>query len=459
MPGSLDLPVVTVTIHNEFVGPNFVNGLAKQSSEYTIVSDTLAVLTFKGGFDDSITYVQNLNGTGFGYDSNGRMTGYVDSWTAYEQDNPLNGWSFTNFGSSLDRLNSLASDPNVTFADLLVIPLVYNFVGAQYDDIYIYGSFNDEGHGYGGNDNFNGLAGDDTLYGDGGKDSLFGERGDDDLYGGSGNDVIFGGRGFDFIDAGTGDDTVYGDADDDLILGGDGNDILNGDDGEDAIEGGSGNDTIKGGDGGDLLIGEQGNDMIIGGEGSDRMIGGGGADTLKGDDGDNFLNGGGGNDILIGGADDDTLSGNAGDDVLKGMEGTNFMSGGTGNDTIRGGGDSDELFGDEDDDRLYSGAGADFLEGGTGNDVIFGNNSDGSGDFAVDTFIFVADFGNDVIKDFEIGFDGIEFAGGITSDQVSTATSGNNVIISVDQGELGIHTVQVSGVAALFNPEIDILIA
>ena len=165
MARELDFQRVTITISNHFEGPNFVNGLAKQDASYTVVSDTRARLEFAGGFDSDVTYVQIVSGTGFGIDANGRYTGVVESYIAFEKGNRANGWSFENLDTSLDRLNTLASDPGVSFEDLLLIPLEYEFVGAQFDDVFICGSFDDVARGFAGDDDFNGLSGDDRLFG------------------------------------------------------------------------------------------------------------------------------------------------------------------------------------------------------------------------------------------------------------------------------------------------------
>ncbi len=174
MASGLDFERVTVRISNHFDGPNFVNGLAKQSGTYTILSETQAVLSFAGGFDTAITYVQVVEGEGFGLNADGRYTGTVHAYTGFEEANPANRWRFENLDTSLDRLNTLASDPAVTFQDLLLIPLEYEFVGAQFDDVFIMGSFDDIGYGFGGNDNFDGLSGDDMLFGHAGSDLLTG---------------------------------------------------------------------------------------------------------------------------------------------------------------------------------------------------------------------------------------------------------------------------------------------
>jgi hypothetical protein len=78
-------------------------------------------------------------------------------------------------------------------------------------------------------------------------------------------------------------------------------------------------------------------------------------------------------------------------------------------------------------------------------------------DDADDTFIFEAAFGADVITDFEIGFDGIVLAAGITAGDVTTRVTGDDVVVEVDF--LGPQTITVLGAADLFDPGIDIQIA
>lgn len=418
MPSGLNLPKTVVRISNHFEGPNFVNGLAIQNASYTVLNGTTARLEFAGGFDTSITYVQIVRGTGFGVTADGRFTGTVTSYVGFEKDAPQNRWTFENLDTSLDRLNTLVSDPAVTFADLLVIPLVYEFHGAEFDDIFITGSFDDVAFGYDGDDNYSGLSGADTLYGGIGADTLRGQDGADRLFGGRGSDMLYGGREADSIFGGGGDDLILGGSEADLIRGGAGSDV---------VRGGAGGDTIHGG---------------------------GGADTISGAEGDDLLYGGSGDDVLAGGQGGDSIEGGGGDDVIRGGDGANFLFGQAGADRLTGGDDSDELFGGAGDDRLASGAGADFVIGGAGDDRLSANLSGGDGDVAVDTFIFVAAFGRDVITDFEIGFDGIAFAGGITEGDVTTRTRGDDVIIDVDV--LDGQRVVVLGVAGQFDPGIDI---
>ncbi|WP_158968558.1 calcium-binding protein [Chachezhania sediminis] len=428
----------TVTIYGYFVGPNFVRGLAEQDNEYTVLSDTQATLTFQGGFDSSITYVQLLFGTGFSYDEDtGRYSGRVDTYFAYELDAPENAWSFSNLNVSLDTLNSNASDPDVTFPDLLVIPLRYKYLGGEYDDVYITGSFDDIARGHAGDDTFEGLTGNDKLYGGKGADWLLGAEGNDELYGGNGHDLIEGAADNDYAKGGKGHDVVNGGAGDDILFGNQGNDTLVGGRGNDIVRGGSGTDLVDGNGGTDELYGGAGKDVMYGGKGDDTMRGNAGNDKLYGEDGSDFMYGGRGNDLLDGADGTNQMFGQKGNDRLLGGDGTDYLNGGAGNDL------------------LMSGIDPDFLNGGRGNDTLSGNGGLAGGDKTTDNFIFEAAFGQDTITDFEVGFDGIVFALGITEDDVTTTTQGNDVLLSVDFA--GGQSVLLEGVAGSFDPGIDIL--
>jgi len=219
---------------------------------------------------------------------------------------------------------------------------------------------------------FNGLGGDDivsgtvfgeTIYGGSGDDMLFGYGGNDFLFGGLGNDIIVGGSAADQLDGGEGIDWLYGLAGDDIIYAGAGF--------VDVVIGGDGNDTVYGQDGIDYIFGNAGNDVLYGGNGVD---------------------------IFFAGADSDTIYGEAD---------TDWLFGGAGDDNLYGGANPDLLFGD---------AGADRIDAGIGNDWIWGGASDGLGDGAADTFVFGANWGVDVIYDFENGIDKIDLsASGATS--------------------------------------------
>jgi hypothetical protein len=94
------------------------------------------------------------------------------------------------------------------------------------------------------------------------------------------------------------------------------------------------------------------------------------------------LDGLAGNDYIDGGRGKDQLTGNSGDDVLLGGNAADQLFGGEGNDTLKG---------DRGDDLIYGGTGNDTLEGGQGKDQ----------------FIFEANSGIDIIRNFNVKDDKI----------------------------------------------------
>ncbi len=331
--------------------------------------------------------------------------------------------------------------------------------GGVYSDYLIGGAGNDSLLGYQGhdvivagegNDSLRGGAGNDQLYGGKGHDYFDAGEGDDTLYGGEGDDTLYGGSGSDWFQGGTGHDIIIGDDGVDALMGGDGDDSLNGGAGQDWLQGDDGNDVISGGadgdklygmEGHDLLIGDDGYDYLWGGAGSDTLHGGEGHDWLYGEGGDDFLYGGEGVDGLVGGTGRDYLYGGAEYDWLQGDEGNDTLWGGTGDDVLHGGSDHDLLYGQEghdalngDDgydtlfggegndelsggdqgDWLYGGTGSDTMRGGQGDDTLYGEEGDDAlqgnagndtlcGGAGNDKFVFHANSGFDVIKDFGYG--------------------------------------------------------
>lgn len=202
---------------------------------------------------------------------------------------------------------------------------------------------------------------------------------------------------------GISDDYIVGNREANQLIGGGGADSLLGLGGEDILEGGDGNDVLRGGPGADQLRGGAGDDLYLiessddiineqAGEGRDRVaseasfslpeyveilrLNGSGAlegtgndqaNLISGNSGANGLNGGGGNDTLEGMSGNDSLSGGEGDDVLKGGAGVDFLVGGEGSDTLAGAGGHDEM------------------TGGPGADL----------------FVFRANYGRDLIVDFQ----------------------------------------------------------
>jgi len=94
--------------------------------------------------------------------------------------------------------------------------------------------------------------------------------------------------------------------------------------------------------------------------------------------------GGNGDDMLTGTAGEDNLSGQNGNDRLVGLDGHDRLDGGAGND------------------QLFGGVGNDFLLGDLGNDIL-------EGGLGRDTFIFGAKGGNDVVRDFDVADDRLQF--------------------------------------------------
>lgn len=280
-----------------FLGPNFVDGLANQKNDIQVVSETEATISsFDGGFDSSISYTVTFHGTGFGTTSDGRYTGTVHCMIAEGSDGT--SWHVFGYNASLNSTNTGATQQD--FIQNLLVPIRWTYVGNSFDDVFIGGSFGDLLIGFDGDDTFQGLGGDDMIFGGAGNDTLNGE---DD------NDTIFGGRD---------DDTIRGGPGSDRLFGGLGSDDIFGDEGADQISGGLGNDTIEGGGQGDTILGELGDDEIFGQDGGDRLDGGLGHDRVEGGDGTDVVAGGMGNDVVEGGDANDFIIGGAGNDLLAG---------------------------------------------------------------------------------------------------------------------------------------------
>lgn len=179
----------------------------------------------------------------------------------------------------------------------------------------------------------------------------------------------------------------------------------------DLIAAGLNNDNVNAGDGNDVVWGGSGRDMLSGGNGNDTMWGGTENDTLYGGAGNDILHGGNGNNDVRGGADNDTLNGNDGDDVVRGEDGNDNIGGQNGNDTLYGGAGNDVFTGGTGNDRLQGGAGRDAVTGNSGNDVFVFQTGDmtnwGATTGAIDQRMQQLD----VITDFVIGQDKINFSG------------------------------------------------
>lgn len=257
---------------------------------------------------------------------------------------------------------------------------------------------------------------------------LTGTSGDDHLTGGSTAQLITGGTGDDSLYGGGGNDRIEGGADNDRLYGDDGKDALFGGDGRDSLSGGSGNDTLSGGTGGDVLDGGSGRDTAsYAGEtrGVTASLGWakGNTGAAKGDSYRGI----------------EGLLGTSHDDALTGDKGSNTLEGGAGHDRLTGLAGADTLDGGSGRDRLTGGTGADRLTGGKDADV----------------FVFAKGDGKDVITDFRVNSDHIEFTSGPGrySDLTIKDVSG---VAHVSYGDIditlsGVHAAQLDKGDFLFS--------
>jgi polyhydroxyalkanoate synthesis regulator phasin len=133
------------------------------------------------------------------------------------------------------------------------------------------------------------------------------------------------------------------------------------------------------------------------------------ADLITGDENDNSLYGFDGNDVIKGGGGNDILDGGSGNDILKGGDGIDTIKGGSGDDTISGDG------------------GLNILTGGDGRD----------------TFVFENSGTNDIITDFVVGTDILDFKNllsNATNDNlehyIKVEINNNDTKISIDKDGL-----------------------
>ncbi|NVJ97967.1 MAG: hypothetical protein HWE25_07440 [Alphaproteobacteria bacterium] len=331
-----------------------------------------------------------------------------------------------------------------------------------------------------GDDTITGSALDDTISGDNGNDKLAGGIGDDIITGGEGSDTIAGNAGNDSLSGGNGDDTIAGGNGDDLMTGGAGYDAFEisegwGQDtiqdfvfGEDALKLGGSltfGDLVAEQDGANTIISDgNGNTLLInnffaadfdaslfepiseleGTNASDNLVSTSGTKIINAYAGNDTISGNDGNDTITGGVGSDKIDGGGGSDVVSyadSYQGVHVdLSAGTatgGNATgdtlsqienLVGSSNNDTLTGDENDNRIDGGDYRDIITGNGGNDVLIG----GSGD---DVFTFAANWGADVIRDFEVGGDILDMsASGLTFADLSIVQSGDNTVISDGSG-------------------------
>lgn len=143
--------------------------------------------------------------------------------------------------------------------------------------------------------------------------------------------------------------------------------------------------------------------------------------------------GGSANDKLIGNGVDNVLIGNGGKDILLGANGKDTLKGGSGRDTLKGG------------------KGADIINGGNGGDKIIGGKGDDklTGKGGADKFIFKSGEGNDIITDFNDGFDLIKITSGAASfADITLDVSGNGTLVSFDDVTIKLKGVDIADIDA-----------
>jgi len=138
-------------------------------------------------------------------------------------------------------------------------------------------------------------------------------------------------------------DTLTGSTQVNTISGGTGDDIIDGASANDIIDGGSGNDTLLGGNGDDLLTPGAGNDSVNGGAGIDTILYGvtaGGVTVNLGLATAQTAGGGQGIDTIV---NVENISGSTFGDTLTGSTAANVLTGGAGKDVLAGAGGNDRF--------------------------------------------------------------------------------------------------------------------
>uniref|UniRef100_UPI003137A132 cadherin-like domain-containing protein n=1 Tax=Ferrovibrio terrae TaxID=2594003 RepID=UPI003137A132 len=454
---------------NGGVGADVLNGgMGSDTGNYgassAAVTVSLATSTGTGGDaqGDTLTGIENLLGSA-----------YSDTLTGDGNANILNGDDGNDTlrgGAGADVLIGGAGVDTASYAGSTA-PVSVNLATGT-------GSGGDaQGDTLTGIENLIGTDHADTLTGDGNANTLDGGYGHDLLQGGGGNDTLLGyddndaltgGAGADVLDGGAGIDTASyagstiavtvnlgigtgagGDAEGDTLTGienltGSANDdVLTGDGVANVINGGAGNDSIAGGDGSDTLNGGEGNDTLNGGAGSDSLTGGAGDDTYNFDGSDSMTEAANaGSDTVVSSLsytlaanfENLTLTGTAAlnatgndvDNILIGNSGANTINAGLGADTLQGGGGNDSLFGYAGNDTYRFGR-------GDGVDTVLDEYY-----YSYTTTVFTYSEENGYYWDTNTywtygnaGNDTLEFGAGITAADLLFETSGNNLIVGL----------------------------
>ncbi len=319
--------------------------------------------------------------------------------------------------------------------------------------------------GSAGIDSILGGRGNDTVEGLGGDDFLDGEWGDDVLTGGAGADIFtFYSDNWDDIRDGEadlwGDDTItdFNPAEDLIHFAGR---IVSGLD--DLTVTAEGDNTVLTAAWGDsvTLVGVSADQLsdenfkfrlgvrieggnLEGGDGDDTLTGSDSDDIIYGFGGDDVLSGGGGDDYLRGFAGDDTIEGGDGSDIIGGEEGNNVISGGDGDDFIIAHGGNDSVAGDGGNDLIETRGGDDTLSGGAGGDTLRPGQGDDviSAGGGADIIVIGRDWGHDVIEDFDLSADILDFQGsGLDLDDLTISSDGGNTVLSSGDNSLTLEGV------------------
>jgi Ca2+-binding RTX toxin-like protein len=255
-----------------------------------------------------------------------------------------------------------------------------------------------------GNELDNHLTGNDLdnmLVGNAGSDTLDGGKGADTMIGGTGNDTYYvdnigdkviekSGEGTDFVVSSI--DYTLADNVENMSLTGNAHHAT----------GNSLDNTIYANDLGDVLDGGDGNDRLVSGKGIDTLIGGNGNDSFVVNNSKDVVieKPNGGWDIVF-----TTVNYKAAANVEQ------ITMQGTAKEAIA----NDQgmyIYGNNLGDKITGGLGSDHLKGGTGDDIITGGGGYDvlTGGGGHDTFIFTPGFGTDVITDFDVGNDKVDWS-------------------------------------------------
>ena len=409
------------------------------------------------------------------------------------------GSGSTNSLTSLSTAN-LTDQSDMTYVNVLGSGIAESLVAEGNDDTRVTaGSGDDLIQTFGGNDLIYGDYGNDTILSGAGNDEIYGGDGNDTIKSGDGDDIINAGSGDDQIELSSGNDfedggdgidtlvisassltipftvnlqtgryfltpqsnsqmpnfanieniTSYSSVDltisdtigvneitlssgDDIVTSIGGNDIINTGGGNDTVTLGLGSYTVDLGGGDDILnLGPQ-QSKINGGSGTDTIVVSSetGLNAVHIDLSNDFYfttqvgPSFDGQDISLKDFENVTILGGV-SSTITGDNGVNIIMSGSAVDTINGG---------SGDDILSAGDGDDFINGGAGSDSMTGGGGD-------DTFIFTkSSYGTDVVSDFEIADDILQFtdnsdlslvglsALNVVFGEVAALTAGTNLI-------------------------------